>query len=283
MAGWLLVAVAQAEPSPIEKAEQFFLEGREAMKRQDYLGACNKFRASQKLDPAPGTALSIAECEEALGRPAVAHRYYREVLEKLPANDERATLAQRQRAALESKLGFVMMANIPPSYSYQLELYADRTHQTPVPTSPAETHGVWVAPGTYHLVLVIKGKELKISEEVQVQAGEQKRVVYKPPPVDPTQATTEPRPKEAPKGRTGTAIAWVGSGVGVLGLVLWLSGNDKIITDTGKILTGTGALALGVGLLVNLQPSKKKAQTVQIYPWTDLSVGISGATVGGTW
>ncbi len=58
--------------------------------------------------------------------------------------------------------------------------------------------------------------------------------------------------------------------------------QKKIITDTGKILAGTGALALGVGLLVNLQPSKKKAQTVQIYPWTDFSVGISGATVGGT-
>jgi hypothetical protein len=84
----------------------------------------------------------------------------------------------------------------------------------------------------------------------------------------------------------------VGSGVGVFGLILWLSGNHKSdsekkiikdITDTGKILTVTGALALGVGLLVNLQPSKKKAQTVQIYPWTDFSVGISGATVGGTW
>lgn len=313
---WLLGAPghAQAEPSRTEQADQLFREGREAVKRQDYLGACNKFRASQKLDPAPGTTLSIAECEEALERPAVAHRYYREVLEKLPATDERAVLARKQRAALESRLGRVEMGNIPSKYSYQIELYADSTHETLVPTSPADPHGVWVAPGTYHLALFVEGKELQIPGEVQVRAGEQKRVEYRPPGGQAQAPAPSPMPREASKGlRTGTKVALVGSGVGLLGGILWLHGvrerdsalalcpstqslecreyeraNDRLAESrtwrvTGQVLVGTGAVALVVGLLMNAKSDSRKKQTVHFRPWADPSIGLSGAAVGGTW
>jgi len=288
------------------------------MKRQDYLGACNKFRSSQKLDPAPGTTLSIAECEEALERPAVAHQYYREVLEKLPATDERAVLARKQRAALESRLGRVVMRNIPSNSSYRIELYADSTHETLVPTSPADPHGVWVAPGTYHMVLFVEGKELKIPGEVQVQVGEQKRVEYRPPGGQAQAPTPSPMPREASKGlRTGTKVALVGSGMGLLGGVLWLNGNhqrenalalcpeylgstknlkcrkyeqanDGLAESrpwrvTGQVLAGTGAVALVVGLLMNVKSGSKKTQTVHVRPWADPTVGLSGAAVGGTW
>ncbi len=52
---------------------------------------------------------------------------------------------------------------------------------------------------------------------------------------------------------------------------------------TGQVVTGAGALALVVGLLMNLQASAKKKQALRIQPWSGPSVGLSGASVGGTW
>lgn len=315
---WLVLVpgVAQAEPSRAEQADQLFREGREAMKRQDHLGACNKFHASQKLDPAPGTALSIAECEEALERLAVAHRFYGDVLEKLPATDERAELARRQRSALESRMGRVSLSNISSKYTYRIELYTDAGYARRAATSPAESSGVWVAPGTYRILLLIEGKELKIPGEVQVKAGEQKRVEYRAPGSPGQESHPVPVPETQEGLRTGTVVALVGGGSMLLGGALWQYGarqrdsalalcpsyaasgglectqqeeaNEQLSRSrtwrtTGQVLTGAGALALVVGLLMNLKASEKKKQVIQIQPWSGPLVGLSGASVEGTW
>ncbi|MFO0567610.1 MAG: hypothetical protein U0263_18270 [Polyangiaceae bacterium] len=48
-------------------AEALFNAGRDAVKAGDYPTACAKFRESNRLDPAPGTVLNLADCEEHLG------------------------------------------------------------------------------------------------------------------------------------------------------------------------------------------------------------------------
>src|SRR5947207_15862051 len=73
---------ATAEPdSSAPSAEALFREGRDAVKMGEYEIACPKFEESQRLDPANGTLLNLALCEEGWGHLADARRHFRQVLE----------------------------------------------------------------------------------------------------------------------------------------------------------------------------------------------------------
>jgi hypothetical protein len=85
-------------------AEVLFHEGRAASDAGDHHKACEKFHESHRLDPAPGTMLNIADCEERIGRLATAWTFYRAVTQKLPPNDERATVAKSRAEQLEPRL-----------------------------------------------------------------------------------------------------------------------------------------------------------------------------------
>jgi hypothetical protein len=85
-------------------AEALFREGREHMDKQDYATACAKFTESERLDPAPGTLLNIAECSEKLGRTATAWKSYAEAADRLDANDDRRPYALQRRDALATHL-----------------------------------------------------------------------------------------------------------------------------------------------------------------------------------
>ncbi|MCA9642024.1 MAG: hypothetical protein H6718_15855 [Polyangiaceae bacterium] len=94
-------ASAQNDPAA---AEALFQQGRAAADAGDFRTACEKFRESNRLDPAVGTLLNIADCEEKLGRVATAWTHFQEVAQRLPATDERRALAAQRAAALEPRL-----------------------------------------------------------------------------------------------------------------------------------------------------------------------------------
>src|SRR5437764_5986851 len=58
-------------------AEALFEDGKRLASAGEYAAACPKFAASQKLDPAVGTALNLADCYEKLGRTACAWAEFR--------------------------------------------------------------------------------------------------------------------------------------------------------------------------------------------------------------
>src|SRR5260221_208371 len=60
------------------EANILFDEGRKAMASRDYLQAIEKLQQSQKLDPAVGTLLNLAESFATLGRSASAWSAYRD-------------------------------------------------------------------------------------------------------------------------------------------------------------------------------------------------------------
>jgi hypothetical protein len=306
--------IAQAEPSQTEKADLLFREGREAMKRMDYSSACNKFRASQKLDPAPGTTLSIAECEEALDQLASAHQHYSEVLAQVPETDERAKLAQKQRFMLEKKMGRVIFDPASKQKVSRFELYKDASREEKAPLSLIDPFSAWVAPGTYHVSIFSEGKSMKIIKSINVRAGELTRVEYRP---QNKQEQVESRQVQevVPGMRTGTKVLLIGGGAVLLGGVLWPYGavrrenamklcpdymnkgklecieyskaNEELKTSrvwitTGQVLAFTGGVALLTGLFMNLN-SRESNRKIQIKPWGDPSTGLSGAMIGGVW
>src|SRR5262245_37669831 len=79
---------ARAQASPA--AEALFRSGREALDHGDYERACKQLRESDRIEPAVGTELNLATCEEKRGNIATAWQLYRAAVDKLPQADERA-------------------------------------------------------------------------------------------------------------------------------------------------------------------------------------------------
>ncbi len=76
-------------------AEALFAEGRRLMTDGQTRQACDKFRESERLDPAVGTLLNLARCEKTLGRTASAWLDYREAASRAQAAGE----VKRERVA----------------------------------------------------------------------------------------------------------------------------------------------------------------------------------------
>ncbi len=87
-------------------AETLFDEGRTLLDQGQTEQACEKFAASQRLDPAPGTQLNLADCYERVGRVASAWINFREALAlaKNAGDKNRARIAQDRATKLEPKL-----------------------------------------------------------------------------------------------------------------------------------------------------------------------------------
>ena len=98
-------------------ADALFDSARAAMAKADFERACEQFRASDKLDPALGTELNLADCEEKRGRLAGAWELFRTVEEKLDPNDERLAVAHGRARALQARvphLTLTLAASAPP-------------------------------------------------------------------------------------------------------------------------------------------------------------------------
>jgi hypothetical protein len=84
-------------PSPqATAAETLFQEGKQLLARGDVAKACPKFEESNRLDPAIGTLLNLAACEEMAGMKAQACAHYSEVVRMTQqgGQQERAKFAQ---------------------------------------------------------------------------------------------------------------------------------------------------------------------------------------------
>src|SRR5690606_21383628 len=90
-------APAWAQRTPAEKAaaETLFDRGIEQLRTEDLSAACTSFEQSQRIDPAVGTLLSLAECYERTGRTASAWATFREA----------ASLARELRQTDRAELG----------------------------------------------------------------------------------------------------------------------------------------------------------------------------------
>jgi tetratricopeptide (TPR) repeat protein len=86
-------------------AEQLFVQGRALMEQGKLDEACRALEASHTLDPAPGTLLNLALCNEKQGKVATAWALYREV-ENLARREgqakREATARERARACKQS-------------------------------------------------------------------------------------------------------------------------------------------------------------------------------------
>jgi hypothetical protein len=219
-------ARAQATPPP-RNAETLFREGRQLMDAKDYATACPKFAESQRLEPAPGTLLNLADCYEKGGQTASAWSTFKDAAKAATARNRAdwAATATQRAAALEPKLATLAITVGPSADVPSLKIERDGI---------AVERSAWgtavpLDPGPHTLGATATGKKAwtrKIDVPaarnvlVDVPALESDAPIAPPPPLAKKQAE-EPAPSEPARDGSGMRVAgYVAGGLGVVGLAI---------------------------------------------------------------
>lgn len=109
----LAVAAAAMAPRSVRaqsaEAEALFQEGKRLMNKGQTAQACEKFEASDRVEPKSGTELNLALCRETNGQLASAWAAYLKAAAtaKHGGNSRRAAEARKQAAAIEPRLVYL--------------------------------------------------------------------------------------------------------------------------------------------------------------------------------
>jgi hypothetical protein len=216
---------ARANAGDAALAEQLFREGRERLDAGDYANACPKLEESYTQDPATGTLLALALCQEATGKTASAWANYGEVA----ARSKREGRADREQAASEHQ------SALEPTLSYLTIHVDDATRSVPgvVITRDGEPVGApaWnsafpIDPGVHHITVTAPGKQ-SWEGAVTVADKSDRQVVDIPVLVDTATSAPIPPPPPAPAAtdaepspQAGSSkLRWIGVAVGGAGVV----------------------------------------------------------------
>jgi hypothetical protein len=209
-------------------AEAAFREGRKAVQAGDWPTACAKFAESERLEPAPGTLLNLADCEDHTGKLVSAHEHFGVAASGFPRGDNRRTLALAREAQLDKRIARLtlrMAPNAPPGAVV-------RKGDVPLAAS-ALGSPMLVDPGTVSLVVAAAGHAdraytLTLHEGDQVEqtldAGDVSTAAALVPPPGalagpPPDAAPAAAPLPSPSTGSGRrTLGFVLGGIGVAGL-----------------------------------------------------------------
>lgn len=215
-------------------ADALFNQAHAAMEKGDYEAACQRFRESDRLDPAIGTKLNLAICEEKRGKLATAWDLLHAVIDKADASDERRAMAQDLADKLEPRVPKLTIRLGPGASKDTTAREGDSTYRSasfgvPLPMDPGKHEFLVAAPGRAERTLL-----------VELHEGETRNVAVVPGPLLAAPMGSA-APGATPDGsdREQTAAS-SHSGSKTLGLVLGGVG----VAGAG-VAAVTGILALG--------------------------------------
>jgi len=245
--------IAHAQPSEnAVAAEALFDAGRADVEKGDFANACPKFLQSHKLDPAAGTLINLADCEEHVGHLAAAWLAWREAVERLPLGDPRLPTVTQRRDAMEKRvprltirLGRVESSDFVVTKD-EAALPKDLL-DVPLPVDPGR-----------HVIVFKTPQHLESRTIVSLGEGARETITLEPGPPEATRERIDPiRPTE-PEGGGVPWYGWGALGLGVVGVGLG---------------TVTGILAI----------SKKGEQEENCFPITTCTdAGADAASSGRT-
>ncbi len=226
IAGMLLLVSAAAHANdPL--ADRLYKEGRAAAQAKDWTKACKLFQESQNREPAPGTLLNLADCEEHRGRFITAAAQYQTAARLFPAGDARVKYATEKATALEKKVA-----------KLRIKLEGDGAVESDGVVVEPASFGTFVSmdPGEHVLVVKAKGRT-EVRSTIRLAEGESRELtltVGAPVPEEtatptaaapaaaPPSVVEKPRPQPTPAPSSGDSRvpAFALLGVGALGIGL---------------------------------------------------------------
>lgn len=244
------------------------------MARGETLLACARFAESERLDPAPGTLLNLADCEERAGKLASALRHVQEAQDQLPPSDFRLPFTQEQITRL-TRLTPRLTVNIRPSTLEGASVTRDG-----VPLGPASLGiALPVDPGRHACTLHVSGYADR-RVDVTLREGERVQVELEPGGLEATRTLGNeqaghvvPSPPRRPP-----AAAYVASGVGLaavaLGTITGIMAIDAASTFRDHC-DASGVCRDQTGL-----DAAARGQVVTVVSPIALAVGALGVGVG---
>ena len=242
---FIVPRAAHADASTSAAAEALYDEGKRLETKGDFTSACPKFAESQKLDPAAGTLLHLANCYEKTNKPASAWVTYLDAASAARAQNradwEKA--ARSKAAALEPKIPkmVINVASADPNEIVKRDdtVVAAASFGVPIPVDPGP-----------HAITAEAPKKKPFTTTVDV-AGEGKTDVAIPKLEDAPDATPPPPPGTDPSktepahtqpkdegtsgrkiiGYTLGSVGIVGLGVGAVTGLMAISANNTAKSD----------------------------------------------------
>jgi hypothetical protein len=230
---WLSCASAPlwAQDAQSQAAEALFRQAKSLMGQGQYAEACEKFSASQSLEPGLGTLLYLGDCYEHAGRFASALSTFAEARQFAESrNDaERAHLASVRSAALEPRVPRLELrvGSEPLPEGLQITLNGSPVERSdlnrPLPRDA----------GSYELHFSAPGYQT-FTSRIELHNGESRPALVKVPRLvsfSGADESDEPREASSGRGSTQRVMAWV---VGATGLALGIGAGVFSVLAAGR-------------------------------------------------
>ena len=230
---WAQASQSQAQS---QAAEALFRQAKSLMGQGQYAEACEKFSASQSLEPGLGTLLFLGDCYEHAGRFASALATFHDAQEfaKSRGDEEREHLASVRAAALEPRVPKLELrvGSAPLPDGLQITLNGSPIERSelnqPLPRDAGSYEVHFSAPGYQ-----------TFTSKIELRNGETRNAVVNVPRlVSFAEAAAVGRDSESEQGSDGSTqrtLAWVvgatglaaGIGAGVLGILAAGKNSDS--------------------------------------------------------
>ncbi len=222
---WLsaLAAPSSAQDAQSQAAEALYRQAKSLMGQEKYAEACEKFSASQSLEPGLGTLLYLGDCYERAGRFASALATFQEAQEFAKGRNEpeREHLASVRAAALEPRVPRLELRLGADELPEDLQI---TLNGTPVERRDLNRPLPYDA-GTYEVHFSAPGFQT-FTTEIELRNGEARSAVVKVPRLKPLgggvsaavgSARARGRDGGSARGDTQRTVGWI---VGAAGLAM---------------------------------------------------------------
>lgn len=253
-----------------ELAETLFRAGKQAATAGDFKTACQKFEASQRLEPAPGTLLNLGDCEEKLGHFTRASQYFQSAISLYRAGDARIAYAKQRAGAAEARTARVVL--VATNAAPRTKVSWDGTELDPSTLGQPFR----ADPGDHVVVVRVPGKpDSQIA--LTLSAGETKQISL-PSSAAPVAEVVAPAPAAAPprsEERRPPILAMKPAQT---------ERSAPNLRTAGFVGLGVGAAGIGVGLVAGLFTLNAKSDADEHCPAQGCdSDGLSAQSRGKTW
>ncbi|HEX7664915.1 MAG TPA: PEGA domain-containing protein [Polyangiaceae bacterium] len=224
-----------ADPNASALAEALFDQGRTALEQGRTAEACEKFAASRKIDPAPGTTLNLAGCYAKLGRTASAWGIFTdaEADARRDGDPRRQKEAHDRAAELEPKLARlrIELESKPPSTRVDVdgETLSATAAESNLPIDPGTHHLKVSAPGylpTEVTVEIAPGPSEAVQKIPALKLAPPPPIVEPPPSEKTVPFWSGTRVAAAVSAGIAVAAAGVGTGFGVVASSKWSDASN---------------------------------------------------------
>jgi hypothetical protein len=235
----LFATEARAQSTDPAGAEALFQKGREAMDASDFDVACEMFQESFDLDPAVGTVMNLAVCEEKRGHLARSWERWRQALGMLDESDDRMGYAAIQMEAVEGRLAHLTIVAQDGAFN-NLTVRRDDV----LLGEGGLGEELPVDPGTHVIVVESPGHEAR-RYTLTLEAGERRKMAVAPGPQEEREGFFSRPSSRKTMGAVAFGVGAVGLGTAVTTGILLPGQHEKVLEGCpNKSCTSDGSQAL---------------------------------------